>query len=125
MRRGGGACKISRHALVAPGSVLSAYRPFYLGLIPLPLAPESVSHTSIFVCVMTATMLRSRLPSLVAGGRRYPVQRPIPKLARFLTAPSADVSPPSLNVGFVCWIVEFTALRMCAVEEDGPLRFSR
>ncbi|KAF9785158.1 glycine cleavage system T protein [Thelephora terrestris] len=40
-------------------------------------------------------MLRSRLPSLVAGGRRYAVQRTAPKFARFMATPSAEVSPPS------------------------------
>jgi len=69
------------------------------------LTPESVSSLAS-TRNMTTTVLRSRLPSLVAGGRRYAVQRTAPKFARFMATPSADVSPlpQSQRVSCVGWL---------------------
>ena len=122
--RGGRLQDLSSH-LGPPGSVLQ----FILNILPWPdtvairigIGPRHL----IFARAMTATTLRSRLPSLVAGGRRYAAQRTAPKFARFVATPSAEVSLLFLCVSTGCWAVGFIVLRVCAVEEDGPLRLSR
>jgi len=122
--KGGRLQDLSSH-LGPPGLVL---RPI-LNILPWPDTVAihigiSLRHL-IFARAMTATTLRSRLPSLVAGGRRYAAQRTVPKFARFVTTPSAEVSLLFLCVSTGCWTVGFIVLWVCTVEEDGPLRLSR
>jgi len=83
----------SRHPVPPLVRLPSAHGPQWTWFDTAVLLTLESASSLVSTRNMTATMLRSRLPSLVAGGRRYAVQRPAPKLARFMATPSADVSP--------------------------------